>query len=272
MNREQLAKAVARTYGGERDPWERVQEYQRVIKYAAEHPNKASTAVSSALDLPRGRIRSWVDGDGMPDPMRGIQICESHGWLDVDYTEPPCTGLNVLVAWVFSGGSINESYVPSFAVESGASSILDTAFDHVGVRHTMFREDDDRRATEIRPADDASALGRLLVALGAPTGNKNPDAQMSLPEYLREAPFVTRLDFARTYLRNRGAVRTDRKNRPVQFREDRSRQYRAELRSFLRAVAGREEYVRGTPDAGTTTLSPRGAALLYEDPLFGEFK
>lgn len=272
MERAELIRATANTYGGDRDPWVRVEEYQRVIKYAAEYPSKKSAAVASALDLPRSRIRLWVDSDGMPDPMRGIQVCESHGWFDIEYATPPFTGLNVLVAWTFSGGSINQSFVPYFTIEHGHSDILTTAFDHVGVGYTTLREDSDGRATEIRPAEDASALGRLLVALGAPRGEKNSDARLTLPQYLDDAPFVTRLDFARTYLHNRGVVRTDRENQPIQFREERSDQYRTELHSFLRAVTGDMEYVRGNSDAKTTFLSPRGAGLLCETPLFGGFE
>lgn len=77
---ETVARALADTYRGgyAPDPWERVTEYQRVLEYTAEHPNKGSSAVASALELPRGRIRPWMDG-ARPDPVCAIQTAEEHG-------------------------------------------------------------------------------------------------------------------------------------------------------------------------------------------------
>lgn len=44
-DRTDRAAALARTYGGDRDGWTRVAEYQRVQEYAAAHPNGGSSAV-----------------------------------------------------------------------------------------------------------------------------------------------------------------------------------------------------------------------------------
>jgi len=106
-DRQLVARALTETYTGgyAPDPWERVTEYQRVLEYTAKHPNKGSTAVATALELPRGRIRPWMDG-ARPDPVRAIQTAEAHGWLDLDHGAAPFTGLNTLVARIFSAGAI----------------------------------------------------------------------------------------------------------------------------------------------------------------------
>ncbi|SDD44600.1 hypothetical protein SAMN05192552_102339 [Natrinema hispanicum] len=49
---------LARTYDGSAyaDPYETVQEYRAVMRYASQHPNKGSHAVATAIDTPRSRI------------------------------------------------------------------------------------------------------------------------------------------------------------------------------------------------------------------------
>lgn len=54
-------KAFSRTYGSDRDGWVRIREYQRVIEYAAEHPNAGSQAVVSYA-RPPARPHSAVIG------------------------------------------------------------------------------------------------------------------------------------------------------------------------------------------------------------------
>jgi hypothetical protein len=82
-----VVKVFARTYGrsDSRDGWDRVQDYRRVIEYTAEHPKKGSQAVATALEIPLERIRPWIDDEARPDPVRGIQTTEAHGWLDLDW-------------------------------------------------------------------------------------------------------------------------------------------------------------------------------------------
>jgi hypothetical protein len=67
--RQNVSQVLARTYGGDRDGWERVTEYQRVLEYTGKHPDKGSSAVASAVGLPRGRIRPWIDDGARPDPV-----------------------------------------------------------------------------------------------------------------------------------------------------------------------------------------------------------
>ncbi len=50
---------LARTYNtpAYEDPYTAVMDYEAVMRYASEHPNKGSSAISTALEIPRGRIR-----------------------------------------------------------------------------------------------------------------------------------------------------------------------------------------------------------------------
>lgn len=54
-----------------------IKDYESVQNILQE-PRKGPSAVLNALNLPRGRILSWVDGDGMPDCYRGLQTALSN--------------------------------------------------------------------------------------------------------------------------------------------------------------------------------------------------
>ena len=66
------------------DPYDAVEDYRRVQRAAANHPNKGSQALSTVVGLPRSRIRSWVDddADSMPDAARAVSVAQNKGWLD----------------------------------------------------------------------------------------------------------------------------------------------------------------------------------------------
>ena len=169
------AQALARTYSdrGYSDPWEKVLDYRRVREYAAEHPAHGRTRVGNALDLPPSRVRGWLK-DGMPDPVRGIQTAIDHGWLDPDPAGETAAALVDLLAHVLAGGSIKtQTYVPSVTVGRRLETDdVRAVFDRVGVETVVRRADDDGRATEVLPERDGSVLGRCLVAMGAPAGEK----------------------------------------------------------------------------------------------------
>jgi hypothetical protein len=260
-----LIQAFIETYktSSEATPVELVQQYHQVIEYTAKNPNKRSSAVSSALNLPRGRIRSWVDGDGRPDAVRGMQQAQHNSWFDLGWDSPTLQTLNVLVAWIFSGGSINNNWVPALTVTGETRSIASEALDRIGTGSVAFHEGDDDRATELRPETDASVLGRLLYALGAPKGVKNSERALSLPLYLLNGPEHLRLAFARTYVINRGTKRLDRPDSPIQIAEDRDTAFQQEIRTFIESVTNGEA-VRG--DAPSWRLSAAAAYQLDQPP------
>ena len=231
-------EALARTYAGRSyaDPYEAVEDYRRFQRVAAEHPEAGSHVLGKKLDLPRSRVRSWASGS-VPDGMTAIRIAEERDWFTGDRRSSTFRGLSRLVAWIFSGGSINDLYVPQFAVDGPASieRITDT-LDAVGIEHRNQRENEQGRATEVIPTEHASVLGRALVVLGAPQGPKAEQPDLTLPEYLDDAPVRVRREFVDVYLRNRIARQDDRL--AIRFREHRPQRYLDELAALIESVAG----------------------------------
>ncbi|WP_276221303.1 hypothetical protein [Haloarcula halophila] len=199
----------------------------------------------------------------MPDAARGMQVAEGRGWFDLTWEEPMCRALTIAVAWIFSGGSIDETWVPSFTVTEDTDEFATSVYEALGVGARTVREDDNGRATELLPAADASVLGRLLSALGAPTGSKTPDRKFSLPPWLDEAPEDVRLAFAQTFVVNRGVERHDRPQTPVQLRTTRSDEFRDAIQALCESVTA-EEAVTG--DSEVWRLTDSAADQLYRMP------
>lgn len=176
---------LARTYNSQsyEDAWEAVEDYQRVLEYTGRHPNKGSSAVASALELPRGRVHPWMEGS-RPAPVRAIQIAEERDWLPLSTTDAVFPTFNRLVAWVYSRGSISEAkYSPMFTCHHESErERLAEYFETLGVDHTIYRDDTTAKATEARIIEHRTIVGRLLVLLGAPLGSRS-DAT-TLPSYL----------------------------------------------------------------------------------------
>jgi hypothetical protein len=267
---EHRERVLARTYGNERDGWERVEEYRRVREYVDSRPGVNSATVASALDLPRSRIRSWVDGAGRPDPVRAIQLAAERGWLDAEPGDPVFEALVVCHAWVYAGGSIAaENYRPSFAVNGDdPETTLLACLEALDLDYRRYRDDVDRRATEIVPADHGVVLGRYLAGvLDAPTGPKDSETAMGLPGWLSGAPYETRRRWARTYVMVRGCRREDRAG-GVQLVERRTDVYRNALRAFLEDLVEHPEWITLSGDT-TVYVRPPAADRLYTRPTIG---
>lgn len=227
-------RTLARTYDGGYypDAAEIADQYFEVMRYASHHPNKGSHAIASKFDIPRGRVRTWKEG-GAPDAARALEVARDYGWLEADYDDREFRGLNVLVANVFSGGSIVESnYRPSFALTSGDNRYLFDALEAVGIDYETV-EDRDGRADEARPAEHGTVLGRTLSVLGAPVGRKTQQ-RLSLPDYLDHAPDEIREQFVMCYLDNRGAEHGD----ILKLREERNDSYLAALAELIEDAVG----------------------------------
>lgn len=219
-------------------PLDRLETYQRVMQAVAENPKKGSSALSSVVDLPRYQIEAWVDDDAMPDVVRGVETARANGWIDVDVTTMRFAALNTLIAGVFSGGSITSDwFVPSFAVDTAGvtSARICDALAKLDAGHKTRAAADSDRATEVLPAADASVLGRVLVALGAPVGQKHDGAAVSLPDYLSDAPADVREGFVQVYLWNRG--QRPGNGETVAINESRPRHFRRDLATLVEDVA-----------------------------------
>ncbi|MFC7166087.1 hypothetical protein [Halospeciosus flavus] len=234
-------EALVRTYAPQteeyrQDPMRAVEDYRRVQEFAAEHPDAGRTRVGNALDLPPSRVRTWLNG-GMPDCVRGLHVAQDHGWVPLSETDDVFVGgLNVLVAWIFSGGSISvENFSPSFTVDGPTARIrLESALETAGVEYRVVHEDESGRATEFRIGEGETVLGRTLAALGAPVGEKNVDTDLSLPEYLDDASTAVREEFVTVYLQNR--LSQDQGRTEARFREERPDAYCEALGGLLDAV------------------------------------
>lgn len=214
---------------------ESVQQYRRVLEYCAEHPQKKSMAVSSALDLPRSRIRTWVDENGAPDAVRAVDEAHTLGWLgELDTARQ--THFSTLVAGIFSGGSISSDlYVPSWTVDRpSVTDAIETALREVGCSVKCRHENVDSRSTEVLPERHASLLGRVLVCMGAPLGQKAIDDDLRVPPRLFDASEEVRLAFCEVYLRNRLSPIDGRASGPIM--EDRPAVYREQLANLFQSV------------------------------------
>ncbi|MFP8891825.1 hypothetical protein ACLI4U_18945 (plasmid) [Natrialbaceae archaeon A-CW2] len=228
-------KHLARTFDGGvyDDAYEAVEQYRTATRYASRH-NVKSGATASALDLPRGRLRGWIDDGGAPDAINCIETAREYGWLEVTYEDTQFTALNALVANVFSGGSIaHHHYRPSFVLNNrGEDSHVVDALELAGVDYELVG-DRPGRGDELRPSTDGTTLGRVLATLGAPVGPK-AEQRLELPAYLEDAPNDVKRLFVVCYLENRAHEHKS----IIKFREERNADYLESLRALIESVAG----------------------------------
>jgi hypothetical protein len=266
-SRTRRERALAGTYGPE--VWSRVDQYREVQEYLADHPERGSTAVATALELSRNRIREWVDGDGRPDAVRAIRKAKALEWFDATPGDPRFEALAVCHAWIYAGGGIAEkNYRPTFTIqESDPEWLLTEALDTLGVEYHRYREGVDSRGTEIVPADHGALLGRFLVGvLDAPLGAKNEYRPTGVPTWLQRAPRETKRRWARIYVTVRGVDR----NGDVQLTEQRDTNYRQSLVEFLRSVVDLPDTVRHYEDTSIYIERPTATELRTPpDPLAG---
>jgi len=248
-------KSLDRTYDvqNQSDCWDAVEDYQLYLDVAAQNPDSGSGALSSKLEIPRGG-----SARGKPDPARAVELAEERDWFGGPTTDE-FAALNQLVAWIFSGGSITtDTFAPHFAVDDATETRVTDLLDRLGLDWRRERADESDRATEIVPTDHASVLGRALVVLGAPQGEKSEQSKFSLPEYLDDASDEIRAEFVDVYVQNRY---TDHDRQVMGFREERSEAYLRELASLIEDVAGE-----------SVTVSEKNIYLSAEaaDELYGE--
>lgn len=243
--RQTVVRELARTYNppGYADPWACVQDYRRVQRYCANHPNKGSQAVSSAVNLPRGRIRGWVDGDIRPDCVHAIDTAEQHDWLIDNWDSDAATGLNTLAAWLLSSGSLSRDPFQPRWIANDNEDTLRAAGRDIGIRLAS----QNRRAgrpIEWVPKRDGVVLGRLLHLW---TGLRGDKAEQStrFPRYPSYAPKWVARHFAQTYVQNRSIRRDDRPGNRFQVQEERTQAYRTNLVALLQRVISNPDDVRG---------------------------
>jgi hypothetical protein len=243
-----MKRAFVNTYRSRSfsDAWAMVEAYEAVQRTMAKNPERGSAFIAHQTDLPRSAIRRWVDENAVPYPYQGLQTALEKGWLDLEAGDEMTRALLVLCAHVLGDGSIKgEKYTPS--VSAGWDVDLEEihqAFAAVGVRTKEHTVDDPDRATQVRPSESGSVLGRVLVVLGLPAGGGDRGAER-LPPLIWDVDIGTQSDFLRTYLRHRGPE-SDAYN-PPRFLVNRPDGFRRELATLLTDVTGAEAstYERG---------------------------
>jgi hypothetical protein len=257
---EPTAQSLARTYSDRvyPDPWEKVLDHRRVIAYAAEHPDAGRVRVGNALELPPGRVRSWLDG-GVPDPARGVHTASQNGWLNPAPDSETAAALVELLAHVLAGGSIAvKNYAPAVTPgERVTAAEIVRAFERLGVETRSRNADTPSRATEVVPTCDGTVLGRCLVTMGAPTGVKTTLDR--LPAVVWEVPRPVRRSFAQIYVRHRGLNYKEKSTTRIQV--DRPSSFIEELRDVLDDVL--DEPVT-TANAGITISADAARELGVE--------
>jgi len=257
------SKALARTYSPptERDGWEQVQLYQQTQRYPADWGgSRVASRVNADDELPfenisRSNVRAWVEGNGMPDAARAVEVADDLGWLYSEWT-PTTRALSQLVAGVFACGSINTGgWMPGWAVQTKQAEI-ESALTQVGVGFRWAQRERESQSDELRAANQPSILGRALAAAGAPAGDKTAESVGGLPDWLDEAPPSVRAGFAELLVAERGAKRFQKAT--LQIQADRSRQYFEDVRELLEDVTG--ETVTAS-DAGVTISADAVRAL-----------
>lgn len=277
ITRQELV-ATYPTYG-DLTPWQRVQEYHHVQDYCSEHPDKGSHAVATALELPRSRIRPWIESGSKPDPVHAIETAHELGWLDVDPDTQHGHAWTRLVAWIYVAGSIATTdlrptfYARENSRQGGLSKpevdVLASALRTLGLEHE-FRDRADvydggrqpigKRPTEIIPSEHRTLLGRCLAAAEAPVGEKNQTQPEALPSWLSESTINTQRVFARVYLLTRAAVR---KHEPrFVIREQRPDSYHQALVALFERLAGEEPISRS---GHNIYVHSRGAETILSD-------
>lgn len=228
-------RALAHTYSPAPgvDAYERVELYRESQRYPSDW---GSQRVATRLDVSRSEIRAWVDGDGMPDAARAIEIAGKNGWLDNEWSSA-VRAIAMLVAGVIACGSISQkTYAPSWSPANQITrDVVETALVDAGVGH-QFVPREDGQADEVRPLDHGSILGRALVGAGAPVGDKTAETVTGLPEWIDAAPPSVRASFVELLVRERGAVHEDKATR--QINTNRSPQYFREIAALIEDVTG----------------------------------
>ena len=263
----ELKQRLANTYAGEPTGWDRVQQFREVQQYAGTHPQKGSTAISTALELPRGRIRPWLDGKSKPEPVKAIETAEDKGWFTLSGADSRLPPLTAILAWIYAGGGIDRQFVPHFSIDNERQKgILGRALAMLNLDFKYRHEADKTRSTECVVGENATVFGRLLVAMGAPQGTKNSEESIRLPDRILAAPQSIQLVFARTYTIVRGAENPGRENWPIQFAEDRPAGYHRQLKSLFRDVIDERPAITGQETSSTLYLSRQAGEILDKPP------
>jgi hypothetical protein len=238
------ARALAKTYsveiydGSYNDGWDCVKEYRRVMTYYQTNPQQSPYQVHSELDVPRKRVRNWIEGS-VPDPVRAVSFADESGWLDATWDSAIGRAFNLLITWVFASGSIGVRDLHLIFVidDQELDQFLRKVLNVLGYGATVQRQNDPNRATQLVPSGKRTpVLARALSTMGAPIGEKSSIDSLQLPPYLESAPTSIRQEFVELYVTLRGSKQQNRDG--LELTESRSNQYHRALAELIETVGG----------------------------------
>ena len=203
--------------------WKEGAGCRRGIELASLYPEVDPRSIAATISIPESN-----ELDTTPATMLAeIQCATRRGWVSLPYDSPAFYGINTLVAWTLSAGSLGRDYTPYFGIRHGTDyERLDRAFERLQSRYE--RADADAQFTErVRPREAATSLGRVLATLGVPI--EPPTEGTTLPAYLHDCPPPLQRAFSHTYLNNRARYSEGK----LPACERRSPVFRRELGAFL---------------------------------------
>lgn len=245
-----LRARFAETYDPEGGPHllRKFEQYE-IVMSCREATGAGGGKLNTWTGVSEGRIKGWLYQDSAPRGYRACERAAELGLFDLDWDGEQFRGLNELVAWVLSGGTVQERYTPVFNVEPDTRGVCEAALDRARAPGYVY-DDQGGTTAVIRITDGQALYGRLLVALGATQGWKGKQ-RFGLPCYLPLAPDAVQRQFVAIYLLNRAVLRPDRDR--LIIREERPDAY-------LDALAG---LVRGVTSAAVTRATDY---RIYLDP------
>ncbi len=194
-----------------------------------------SRKIARRMEVSRGEISRWVDGDSKPDAVHAIQFARHNGWLVEDWT-PTTEALAELAISIFAFGSIEtDTLLPTWArTQADNEAVVEAALEQVGVGYQSVENGEE--TVQIRPDVGASYLGRALSVMGAPVGHKNDQTVRGLPRWVDDAPAGARETFALLLVRGRGYETDRRDTRFIKTRRD--QQYFFDVADLIEDVTG----------------------------------
>ncbi|QLG27388.1 hypothetical protein HUG10_07430 [Halorarum halophilum] len=212
-----------------------VEDFERARAYAVRHPDHGRNRAGANLNMDPGRIRGWINETSKPDLVRGLEYARERSWLNIHRGGQEQSALAVLVAGLYACGGIAVNWVPAWTPETDrAHELITDALDELAGGYTS-RHEDSEKPTEFLPEDSPSVFGRVLVAYGAPQGDKNAESVTGLPEWLLDAPITTRLPAVELFILERGIYYDSKDTITLQCRNRRPA-YRADLAALIRSV------------------------------------
>lgn len=228
--------AFAQTYEptGDTDPDELLRDYYAVRGYVDTHSDASNADAERALDVPAHRVRAWRDGQ-VPDVVTGYRRALDRGWFTGDADVPVGRSLALLVTAVIACGWLTTRPRPGWspATPSADAAIWD-AIRTLALDPRRGTVADDR-PMEITVGDGSTILGRALLALGAPQGEKTAETVPPLPDSILEAGDRTRRACAEVYLLERATGTGDKDTVSVPM-QNRSEAFRRSVANLLRSL------------------------------------